>query len=340
MRLLFFLLLFPTLLLSQSNYLTDPDIVWAAEIEQDWVLDVPSLETEWDSGLTTIKLLRTEENKPYWNNPFLAELIYQAVAQGRLPVFTDPLCRVPLRWENVYPRLDTVVTFDPETYEEKLAVVKQDPDPYHDFRAWRLRQVLCYHKKSATWSTRVEAIAPLLILRSAQGDSVGLRPLFWFKPEDKRPKLRSNDIVWAKSTKTRQLKTLVPIDPVKPVKINDGYRNPVPHLIQEIANNPKTPVYDSWEQRPLRPEERSRILSRTDTIVTFDPETYEEKVKVVHNELDLSHIHQLRLYQTWYWDERRRRLSICLDWVAPMFDVHDVNGNFRYSMPLFLRKAK
>jgi len=47
------------------SFLKDPDIVWAAEIEQDWVVDIPSLEAECDEGITTIKLLRITKNEQY-----------------------------------------------------------------------------------------------------------------------------------------------------------------------------------------------------------------------------------------------------------------------------------
>lgn len=55
--------------------------------------------------------------------------------------------------------------------------------------------------------------------------------------------------------------------------------------------------------------------------------------------INLDHIRGLRFGQTWYWDERRHRLSICLDAVAPLLDVYDSMGNFRYLRPLFYRKA-
>lgn len=64
-RLLFIFLLVPCFLTAQSEFLKDPDIVWAAEIEQDWVVDIPSLEAECDEGITTIKLLRITKNEQY-----------------------------------------------------------------------------------------------------------------------------------------------------------------------------------------------------------------------------------------------------------------------------------
>ena len=340
MRLLLFCCLLPCLLPAQSGFLKDPDIVWAAEIEQDWVVDILSLENEWDEGITTLKLLRTEQNSRYWATPYLSELVFRAIMDGKLPVYKDPQCTMPADPLTVFPGKDTVTTFDPETYEEKVSIVWVEPDPAHDFKAWRLRQVLSYHRKSATWSTRVEAVAPLILVKNPAGDSIGMRPLCWFRPEDKRPKTSSNHIVWAKKTVNRQPATRVPAVPPNPVKLSDGFQNPLIHQLKLLETDMKTPFYDTWNEAPLPPAERKSMLARTDTVVTFDPETYEEKVMVVKNEINPDNIRSLRLVQTWYWDERRQRLSICLDAVAPLLDVTDSFGNFRYQRPLYYRKTK
>jgi hypothetical protein len=337
MRSLLFFLLIPPLLSAQSDFLKNPDIVWAAEIEQDWVVDIPSLETEWEEGITTLKLLRSEQNANYWNDPYLAEFVYHAALDGKLPVFKDPACSIPIDFLEMISSLkDTFVTFDPETYEEKIVVASlcDPPIPHEYFKAWRLRQILAYHK-DATWSTTVEAIGPLILVENKEGDSIGIRPLFWFRPDNKRQKLTSNNIVWAKQCINKQPKTQIPANPTHPVKITPGFQNPIPHLLGVLENDMKKPFYDTWSDRPLSPAERKSMLAKTDTVVTFDPETYEEKVQVVRNEINPDNIRHLRLVQTWYWDERRHRLSICLDAVAPVIDVLDTQGNFRFARPLF-----
>ncbi len=339
MRFLPFLILFTSHLHAQSAFLKNADIVWAAEIEQDWVVDIPSLEMEWDSGVTTLKLLRTEENEPYWSSPYLADLVFQAAKDGHFPVFKDAQCRQQVEASSTFSSKDTIVTFDPSTYEEIVKVVDAEFYPSQYIKAWRLRQVLAYHQKTAQWSTTVEAIAPLIIVKNSDGDSIGLRPLFWFRPDDKKQKISSNHIVWAKKMVNRQQRSRVPTDGLHMVKIMDGFQNPMTHQFQVLAANPKIPFYRSGNDQLLTPEERISMISKTDTVVTFDPETYEEKVQVVHNDLDAAQIRQLRLVQTWYWDERKHRLSICLNAVAPLLDVLDNDGNYRFTRPLYYRRS-
>jgi hypothetical protein len=340
MRQALLLLFFAPSLFAQSPALKDPDIVWAAEIEQDWVIDIPSLEDEWNQGVITLKQRRSRENELYWSSPYLAELVLEAVQNGKLAVFKDPGCSIIAGDSLDYKGETWNVTFDPVTYEEQVVIVRDEIQPLRDIKAWRLRQILAYHKKSATWSTTITAMAPLVINYGIEGDSLDTRPLFWFKPENKSYKLGNDRISWAKKTFSgRQAGTEIPANPLKQIKVVPGFENPMAHQLNKLETDRKSTFYDSQGNEVLSPEARREMLSKTDTITTFDPETFEEIVHVVPSGIKVGDVNQLRLVQTWYWDARNSRLSIHLDAVAPIEDVYDVRGNFRYPKPLFYRLA-
>ena len=82
------------------------------------------------------------------------------------------------------------------------------------------------------------------------------------------------------------------------------------------------------------------MLVKTDTIVTFNPETYEQTTEIKRREINADSIHELRLIQTWYWDDKRHRLSIHLEGVAPMVDVLNDMEEVKYSKPMFYRRSK
>ena len=125
------------------------------------------------------------------------------------------------------------------------------------------------------------------------------------------------------------------------VKLTDTYQQPMDAYLQAFAENKNLTFYDGFEgSKPLDMATRYQMIHRTDTVVTFDPETYDEKVQVVYNDLNSDQITELRLVQTWIWDERKSRLSIHLDAVAPIFEVKDNHGNFRYAQPLFYQKTE
>ncbi|MCC6413550.1 MAG: hypothetical protein IT270_17980 [Saprospiraceae bacterium] len=340
MRLFLILLLLPSRIFSQSNFLQNPDIVWAAEIEQDWVVDIPYMTEEWEWGLTTVKLLRTENNESQWQPPLLGSLILHAAKLGKLPLFRDAACTLPADTAQVLMVRDSFIVFDPDTYEEKMVVEHSFVDTREDIVAWRLRQVVYYNATKSSWQTQPSAIAPLIRITSYTSDSLGLKPLFWIKVEATEPKLESNNIVWAKKTKTTQRKTKFKPMESRMVKLIDAYQQPMDDYIKAFAENKNLTFYDGFEgSKPLDMMVRYQMVHRTDTVVTFDPENYEEKIVVVNNDINSDQIKELRLVQTWFWDERKSRLFIHLDAVAPMFDVMDDHGNFRYQTPLFYQKT-
>ena len=337
MRLLLFCMLFPAVLAGQSPVLPER---WSAEIEQDWVVDIPSLETERDSGITTVKLLRSVKNDYSVSSPFLADLFFDALVDEKIPVFKDAALTIPTDLMEVYPGKELVWTFDPETYEEKQHLVWVEPFPACDFKAWRLRQKVTYHRKNAVWSTEVLAIAPLVTLKNDRGDSVGLRPLCWFRPKNTRPDLHSDGVVWVKMTANVQQKTKVPVDLLSPPENGDSLPKLLVALKDMAENDLDVPLFDSSNEHLLSPDERSSLISRSDTFIyCFTEGPNGESTGVIHYDV-LDDIHFIRLVQTWYWDERRRRLSVCLDAVAPMQNIFDNEGNFRFSRPLFYMRVK
>lgn len=349
MRFTFFLFLLPALITAQSKFLHDPDIVWAQSIENDWVLETPSIEEDGYAGITTLKLLRTPSNEKIWQLPVLAALVFDAAKKGKLPVYADAACTIPVDAARALIYVDSIDTINPETYEEIKKIEQNEVNPYTEVTLWRVRQVLAYHRKKAVWTAHVEAVAPLHTRniwhsRDAKTgkDSIQVvhQPIFWFKAGDQAQQLKKHSIVWAKNVMSREGNTYAPLQEGNLVKVADGFQNPVGHLLEVMQSDFKTPFYDYLNDRVLTPSERMEILGKTDTIVTYDPETYAETVKVVHISYNPDDIRQLRLSQNWYWDEKRWRLSIHLEAVGVMRDSYDDWDNFRFSRVLFYRRSK
>lgn len=340
MRYACFLFFLPVFLSAQPRLLKNPDIVWAINVEQDWRVDAPDPDLEWDAGVTTLKMLRTPKNEADGLRFSLAMLVYRAAAEGNLAIFRDAACQVPTTLAEAYPTIrDTVFPFDPEGYGGNGLAINIEPRPNEDIKAWRLQQFLVYDKKHANWSTTVTAIAPLVAAKSPEGQAEGLRPLFWFRPDNRRPSLQSAGIVWAKKTKNKQPQTAIKAVVEHPLKVVAGFQNPLQHQLQLFDSDAKALFYDAWNEKLLTLEERKNQLVRIDTALIFDAKTYQPEAQIVRTELDINDLRLLRLVQTWYWDERRGRLSICLDAVAPLQYVRDNEGDFRFWRPLFYRRA-
>lgn len=86
----------------------------------------------------------------------------------------------------------------------------------------------------------------------------------------------------------------------------------------------------------LSPEEVASMLSSADTITTFDPETYEEIIEVVRNDMDPLDVERYRLKEVWFFDEETSAMDVRILGIAPLRNVYDrETGEFRYEQPMF-----
>jgi len=77
------------------------------------------------------------------------------------------------------------------------------------------------------------------------------------------------------------------------------------------------------------------LLVSVDTTVIFDPDTYEETIKIVRNDINYEDIKRFRLKEIWFFDEESSRMHCRLLGIAPIKDVYSETGELNYSLPLF-----
>ncbi len=124
-------------------------------------------------------------------------------------------------------------------------------------------------------------------------------------------------------------------------KFNHRFKNEKAPFINIILNAAKggdiTLYHTSNDEftEPMTIDEMQNIGSSVDTIITFDPETFEEIREVVVNELNAEDIKKYRLKEVWFFDEERSDLDVRILGIAPILDRYDDNGNFLNSGPMF-----
>ena len=126
-------------------------------------------------------------------------------------------------------------------------------------------------------------------------------------------------------------------------KMNLRFANPARpfiNILLEAAESGEITVYsaetDNFDpETAISPEEVSQIGAETDTITTFNPETYDEEIEVVHNELNPEDIKRYRLKEIWFFDEESSTMQVRILGIAPLMDVNDDEGNFLYQLPMF-----
>lgn len=109
-------------------------------------------------------------------------------------------------------------------------------------------------------------------------------------------------------------------------------------ILSDAATKGDIRVYSTEDDKftkQLTPDEVTAQLFSVDTAVTFDPETYEEKIQVVRNETNWEDVKRFRIKEVWYFDKQKSELRVRILGIAPLIDQKDNQGNFRYEKPMF-----
>ncbi|MEL6925871.1 MAG: gliding motility protein GldN, partial [Bacteroidota bacterium] len=109
-------------------------------------------------------------------------------------------------------------------------------------------------------------------------------------------------------------------------------------ILMDAATNGDINVYSTDDDKfsfRLEPDEVASMGATVDTVITFDPETYEEQVQVVRNEINPEDVKQFRVKEIWFFDEEASSLKQRILGIAPLIDVFDDNGNYRFTKPMF-----
>ena len=146
--------------------------------------------------------------------------------------------------------------------------------------------------------------------------------------------VRESDIFWEK-------RVWRIIDVREKMNLPFAYpEDPFFKILSEAATKGDLPVYSTDEdgakfKKRMSTDDVLSMLSKTDTVVTFDPETYEEKIQIVNNDINWEDVKRFRLKEVWFFDKQTSTMNVRILGIAPMIDVKDNEGNFRFEKPMF-----
>jgi gliding motility associated protien GldN len=109
-------------------------------------------------------------------------------------------------------------------------------------------------------------------------------------------------------------------------------------ILMDAATAGEITVYSTEDDKfssKLTPDEVASMGATIDTVITFDPETYEEQLQVVRNDINPEDVKRFRLKEVWFFDEETSTLQVRVLGIAPLIDKTDENGNFLYEKPMF-----
>lgn len=289
-------------------------------------LEIPDAETSSipaQKSIATLKLLN--KNRFFDSNYLLGHSIKNAVEEGILTIYKDQNCtKVYILREMDYGtsrvEVDTVTTFDAETFKEEVKIVKSYIPIYPGVNIeYRLSQDWFIDENTNQLSTIITKIG---IEKTSEEER-----RLWFAFENQITKavtakeIEKSSVIWAKS---------VEYDGNFEGKKLDEYVLTPAHLAKHL-------LIDPYTNEPLSVEKAMDAFGPImDTIITFDPETFAEEAKIVRTEgTNIKDIKKYRVAQDFYYDEATKSIGVRLLGIAPLIEVYDKAGEYRYSKPFF-----
>lgn len=122
-------------------------------------------------------------------------------------------------------------------------------------------------------------------------------------------------------------------------KMNKSFvypENPFISIVLDAAQSGDITIYmDEKFTTPFSKSEAKNIGVSVDTSEIFDPITFESKLVVTKNILNWEDVKRFRLKEVWFFDEETATMQVRIIGIAPLREVYDDQGNFKYEQPMF-----
>lgn len=145
----------------------------------------------WKRRVWRVIDIREKVNQPFgYEKRPLIQVLLDAITKGvedpnsplpPLRAFSDEDFKLELDTATLSSKLyrvDTVDVTDPETYEVKMQIVKNDFDP-KDVQRFRIKEIYYFDKEASVMKVRILGIAPVRQVSASSGEKIGEAPLFW-----------------------------------------------------------------------------------------------------------------------------------------------------------------
>ena len=107
-------------------------------------------------------------------------------------------------------------------------------------------------------------------------------------------------------------------------------------LIDGVEAGDLTPYGDEKFSAPLTADDLTNLLFSIDTTFVTNPDTYEDEMTIVQNEINFEDIKRFRIKEIWFFDEESSTLKVRILGISPIKNVFDENtGEFLFEQPLF-----
>ena len=107
-------------------------------------------------------------------------------------------------------------------------------------------------------------------------------------------------------------------------------------MVDGVENGDLTPYAEETFKTPLGQEDLNGMLFSIDTTFVTNPDTYEDEMTIVQNEINFEDIKRFRIKEIWFFDEESSTMKVRILGIAPVRNVYDENtGEFLFEQPMF-----
>jgi hypothetical protein len=335
---------------AQSDLQSDPDIQWIGAFTSDYRFDPtmpdPPFEWSWEwNAVTAEKLLMPPLPSGFPTTSDGTELYLKiqfmnALRSRDCKCFDDPQLQTPLEGSEVYGRLSTLDTFfytDDATKSARFSISTMEVG-LENLHGVRLYQQAYLRKSTRMIGYHVVSWAPMLGDGSKGRENVVYKPVCWlpaYRAENPASMAASDKIPYVFVTNTRSNSPA--LKEFQPLKGEADWKGWLSDFIRE----PWATAYahdDSFQE--LLAEDLLQFSARIDTVIVFDPETFEQAIEVRYKPDAPESLQAARFIVRWFWDDRLRKLYFQPVAWAPVGGVYDENGGLVYLKALFWVKTE
>jgi hypothetical protein len=314
----------------------NPDIDWAVIIDLTLPSDplLATADEDANAHMAVLKLFSDDDGIGGYIDHTLNSRLWEVARDGSWEMYADASLTQRLSFEKYMQELtqpDTTITFDPNTYEETVRIgIPQAVFPF-EAPLVKVRQILLYSNRKANFEIIPLAIAPCLETGEV---------LYWLRmpavqPEAPGSLQKDANIVWAMRYKTEA--SSPDMDAWTEIKNTTG---PMPErFLDRVRNDTLVELLDP-EGEILRGKSRACLFACTDTLVVFDPQTWQDVQKIQEIGLDYEDVRGFQLVEDWYWHVAESALTMRLRAIAPQYQRPAENNENLSPQRPFYRRCK
>jgi len=142
------------------------------------------------------RIQRVIDSREKLNLPFVSEelnlfqTLKQMIMNGDISAFSDDAFKNILPPEEIEAKMvkmDTSMSLDPDTYEEKIVIARNDIN-WRDIQQYRIKEVWYFDKQRSVMDVRILGIAPIYQSPNDKIAGIPPAPLFWvYYPQCRSP---------------------------------------------------------------------------------------------------------------------------------------------------------